>query len=132
MSLAQGISGLLDRRQHARYVYRRTVAVEMPPRQTVEAQGHDISRGGIRLSLPRGVAPGDRVALGLRLANDLWLGLQAEIRFVAPVGDAAQCLAGLRFVGADDVDVEVLDEVIAELRAENANLWTADCPVSRN
>ena len=106
----------LDRRQHPRFALNRSVSLHLSRWSSLEVLGHDISQGGIRLSLPCVVAAGEQVTVGLTLPNELQLSLDAEVRFVSAGTRPGECIAGLRWLDTQADDVEMLNQVIADLQ----------------
>ena len=117
MGIQYEVQSLLERRQHARHSFNRSVSVRLTGWSSLEVLGHDISEGGIRLSLPCDIAAGEQVTVGLTLPNDLQISLDAEVRSVSAGAHAGECVAGLRWIDTSADDVERLHMVIDDLRA---------------
>ena len=104
-----------ERRHDPRVPLARQVDVRVPSWSTLESWGYDLSLGGIRLSLPEDVRPGDQVAVALRLPNGLQFALCGEVRHVAPGKRQGECIAGLRFIGANADELELLRTLVSDL-----------------
>ena len=116
MAIENEVQTLPERRQHPRFALNRSVSVQLSGWSSLEVLGHDISQGGMRLSLPYAVNAGEHVTVGLTLPNELQLSLDAEVRFVSEGRKPGECIAGLRFIDTQADDVEMLNQVIADLQ----------------
>jgi hypothetical protein len=90
-----------ERRQHPRL--RLTGAVELVVEAWSVLELHDVSLGGLRVSVPTSPSVGDSFEVTLRLPFGRRLSLLAEVRNVAPCAEAAQpCQVGLAWVDVED------------------------------
>jgi hypothetical protein len=102
-----------DRRRYARSLLHKTVELRLTDWLDIPAWGHDVSLGGICLTLPSRVTPGAKVRVGLTLSNDVCLDLRAVVANVRERD--GKTVAGLRWL---ETDREVLDLVIDDLAAQ--------------
>ena len=100
-----------ERRRYPRAPLHRRVDVHLTHWFEFQAWGHDVSRGGICLTMPTDVAQGERMTVGLTLSNELCLALDAEVSNVREAAGAT--VVGLRWLEADD---EVLALLIEDLQ----------------
>lgn len=102
-------------RQFQRMPLCRRVNVSLPDWSKLRVWGHDISRGGIKLSLPSNVAPGDCVDINLTLPNDVQLDLKAEVRFALADSRPGECRVGLCWVDPAAGDMELLQALLDDV-----------------
>jgi hypothetical protein len=74
-----------ERRRHARYPFERHLEVRAPaPHGRLLVRAHDISESGFSFSSDVALHVGDRIRLGLRHDDDIFV--EAEVRNVRAVG----------------------------------------------
>ena len=108
------------RRQDPRVPLDKRVSVRFGDWAPLTTWGHDVSRGGIKLSMPAETSPGDRITVTLTLPNSLQMDLRAEVRFVLLSESPGECIAGLCWVSPKSEEIELLHSLIAELTGQPA------------
>ncbi len=76
---------------------------------------HDVSLGGLRISMPVAPRIGEHLSIAMTLPNGLQLQLAAEVRYAGPRRNDQMHTVGLRWTDAEEADLlrELVDAVAA-------------------
>ena len=87
-----------ERRRHGRVAWERPLALERPGGRVLDGRAHNLSEGGMLVSLPEAVPVGSKVVVMLRGADEGDLSLRGHVVRLAPRKGGAHYEAGLRLV----------------------------------
>jgi diguanylate cyclase (GGDEF)-like protein len=87
-----------ERRQHGRVPWERPLAVERPGGRVLDGRAHNLSEGGMLVSLPEAVPVGSTVMVTVPGADEGDLSLRGHVVRLLPRAGGAHYEAGLRLV----------------------------------
>lgn len=87
-----------ERRQHGRVPWERVLALERPGGRIIDGRAHNLSEGGMLVSLPEAVPVGSTVMVMLHVADEGELALRGHVVRLASRAAGARYEAGLRLV----------------------------------